>query len=160
MLPLCSPLLIMINALGTTWSTQTATDYWTHLLRFHPFQSVNTHRPGPNNIELLQQQILLTNFLLSMNMQDTSHKLCMSSDTLTGILFLLSIVCRAQLLFMPKKLYVIGSRILQLENEFYVVALITLSAPQGIKQARVCLLRTEKFSKRTPVFLFCFFAEV
>ena len=47
---------------------------------------------GPIFIELLKQKILLSNFQLSSNEQDTSHKLYMRHVSLTGNLILVSVV--------------------------------------------------------------------
>ena len=48
--------------------------------------------PGPNFIELLKQKILLNNFLLSRNEQDTSHKLFMLHSIFAGNPVLISII--------------------------------------------------------------------
>ena len=47
-------------------------------------------KPGPSFIELLKQKILLSNWLLNRNKQDTSHKLYLWHDSLAGNLILIS----------------------------------------------------------------------
>ena len=48
--------------------------------------------PGASFIELLKQEILLNNYLLSRNEQDTSYKLYMWHDSLAGNLILVSVI--------------------------------------------------------------------
>ncbi len=79
-----------------SWATALDKALILNVVNFFKVEHIGT---GPNFIELLKQKIMLNNFLLSRNEQDTSHKLYTGHGSLAGNLILVSkiLLCLANL---------------------------------------------------------------